>query len=136
MTHARNACLLVLLAALLILGACARSRAAPATDAAPSTREGRDSVFVEVVNDNYYDVRMHVIYPGGARHLVGTIAGNSRQVAVAIPWEPRALVIEVALIVGAGVYQSTPLDVTAGEVVEVRIPPNLDVSVFFRRVRK
>ena len=64
--------------ALLLLVACARSRAALETDAA-SIREGGDSVFVEVVNDNYYDARIHVVYDGGGRFTLGTVPGNQRQ---------------------------------------------------------
>jgi len=123
--------LLITVGVVLCGAACHRARAIAVQ---PGTEPVDDSVFVEVVNDNYYDVRVHVIYQGGARHSVGTITGNSRHAAVAIPWQPRALVIEIALIVGTGVYQSAALDVTAGDVVEVRIPPNLDVSAFFRRV--
>lgn len=102
----------------------------------PSDAPVPDSIFVEVINDNYYDARVHIIYESGARYSVGTIGGNTRQAAVALPWQPRALVIEIALIVGSGVYRSDALDVAAGDVVEVWVPPNLDVSVFFRRVSR
>jgi hypothetical protein len=125
--------LLVTAGIVLCGAACHRARA---VHGEPSKEPVDDSVFVEVVNDNYYDARVHVIYQRGARHSIGTIAGNSRHAAVAIPWQPRALVIELALIVGSGVFQSDALDVTAGDVVVVRIPPNLDVSAFFRRVGK
>lgn len=125
-------CALFIIAGAVLCGAaCHRGRA---VHVQPSKYPIGDSIFVEVINDNYYDARVHVIYQGGARHTVGTVTGNARQAAVAIPWQPRALVIEIALIVGTGVYQSIALDVTAGDVVEVRIPPNLDVSAFFRRV--
>lgn len=122
---------LLMMGVVLCGAGCHRARA---VQVQPSKDPVGDSIFVEVINDNYYDARVHVIYQSGARHSVGTVAGNARQAAVAIPWQPRALVIEVALIVGTGVYQSIALDVAAGDVVEVRIPPNLDVSAFFRRV--
>jgi hypothetical protein len=125
--------LLIAVGVVLWGAACHRARA---VHVQPSKEPVDDSVFVEVINDNYYDVRVHVVYQGGARHSIGTIVGNTRQAAVAIPWQPRALVIEVARIVGSGVYQSDALDVPAGDAVEVRIPPNLDVSAFFRRVGK
>lgn len=95
-----------------------------------------DSVFVEVVNDNYYDVRVHVVYDGGARFSLGTISGNKRQDAVAIAWYPRLLMVEVAVIIGGGVYLSDRVNAAAGDVVQVRIPPNIDASGFFRRVSR
>lgn len=124
-----------LITAGVVLGGAACQRRS-AVQVQPSKEPVSDSVFVEVVNDNYYDARVHVIYQGGARHSIGTIVGNTRHDPVAIPWQPRALVIEIALIVGSGVYRSDGLDVAAGDVVAVRIPPNLDVSAFFRRVGK
>jgi len=95
-----------------------------------------ESVFVEVVNDNYYDARVHTIYDGGGRHSLGTIAGNRRQIARAIPWQPRSLTVEVTLIIGGGVYRSDAIDVAAGDLVQVRVPANLETSGFFRRVRR
>ncbi len=121
-------------AGVVLCGAACHRR--PAVHVQPSKQPVGDSVFVEVVNDNYYDVRVHAIYQGGARHSIGTFGGNTRHAALAIPWQPRALVIELALIVGSGVYRSDGVDVAAGDVVAVRIPPNLDVSAFFRRVGK
>ncbi len=120
--------------ALLLLVACARSRAAPETNAAPSPREGGDSVFVEVVNDNYYDARIHIVYDGGGRFTLGTVPGNQRQPARAIPWQPRPLVAQVSLIIGGGTYQSDKIDAAPGAVIEIRVPPNLRESGFFRRI--
>ena len=119
--------------ALLVLVACARSRAALETDAA-SIREGGDSVFVEVVNDNYYDARIHVVYDGGGRFTLGTVPGNQRQPVRAIPWQPRPLVAQVSLIIGGGTYQSDRIDAAPGAVIEIRVPPNLRESGFFRRI--
>jgi hypothetical protein len=134
-TRAARAALAAAAAGLAWLGvACARARDAhvqPGTLGA-----ARDSVFVEVVNDNYYDARVHMIYAGGARHSLGTIAGNGRQPALAIPWQPRTLVVEVTLVIGGGVYRSDAIDVAPGDVVQVRVPANLDASGFFRRVRR
>lgn len=95
-----------------------------------------DGVLVEVINDNYYDARVHVIYDGGLRRSLGTIGGNGRQAKVAIPWQPRALVVEVTLIIGGGVYRSDRIHVSPGDVLEVRVPANIQSSGFFRRVRR
>lgn len=126
----------LLIAGVVLSGAACHRGGARAVQVQPGEAPVGDSVFVEVVNDNYYDVRVHIIYQGGTRHTVGVVGGNSRLDPVAIPWQPRALVIELALIVGSGIYRSDGLDVAAGDVVAVRIPPNLDVATFFRRVGK
>jgi len=131
----RAALALRLLLWLAVLGvACARPQAVRVQPSSGGVTP--ESVFVEVVNDNYYDVRVHTIYAGGARHSLGTIAGNQRQLAVAIPWQPRSLTVEVTLIIGGGVYRSDPIDVAAGDVVQVRVPVSLEASGFFRRVRR
>jgi hypothetical protein len=112
--------------------ACARSRDVAAE---PADSIG-DSVFVEVINDNYYDARIHVLYTGGAPYSLGTIPGNQRLPVRAIPWQPRSLVIEVSLIIGGGTYRSDRVDVARGAVLEIRVPANLRDSAFFRRVSR
>ena len=123
-------------ALLLVLVACAGSGAAPGPDAPAPAARGGDSVLVEVVNDNYYDARIHLVYDGGTRHSLGTVASNGRQAAKAIPWLPRPLYVEVTLVVAGGVYRSQAIDVIRGEVLEIRVPANLETSGFFRRVRR
>lgn len=93
-----------------------------------------DSVFVEVANDNYYDARVHVIFGGGARYSLGTIGGNRRQAELAIPWLPRSLQAEVTLITQGGVYLSDAVDVARGDLVQIRVPPDIQSSAFFRRI--
>jgi hypothetical protein len=123
--------LTIALAVVLAAGCARHGRVRPVElDAAPVP----DSVFVEVINDNYYDVRIHVVYDGGARVSLGTIGGHQRQGAVAIVWYPRALVVEVAMVIGNAVYVSDKLNVAAGDIFEVRVPPDLESSAFFRRV--
>jgi hypothetical protein len=118
---------------LALLGAaCARPQAARVQPSAGDVTP--DSVFVEVVNDNYYDARIHLIYDGGMRHSLGTIGGNWRQAGVAIPWQPRALFVDVTLIIGGGVYRSDRIHVSPGDVLEIRVPADLESSGFFRRV--
>ena len=95
-----------------------------------------DSVRVDVVNDNYYDARMHAVWAGGQRRSLGTIAGNGGRTRVALAWEPRALVFEVLLITEGSAYVSQSVDVTPGESIEVRVPVNIASSGFFRRVRR
>ena len=92
-------------------------------------------MFVEVINDNYYDARLYALYAGGARYPLGTVGGNLSQAQVAIPWTPRPLVVELFLVIGGGHYVSDVLSPQPGEVLQVRLPPNLDASGFFRRVR-
>jgi hypothetical protein len=119
--------------ALALVGAACGPRSAVRVEPAAALT-APDSVFVEIINDNYYDVRVHMIYEGGSRHSLGTIAGNRRQGAISILWQPRPLVAEVTVIIGGGVYLSDKVDVAAGDVVQIRVPPNIESSTFFRRV--
>lgn len=120
-------------ACLLLAAACAHGRS---ERGAPgfTNFDAPDTVYVEVINDHYYDARVHVLYDGGARYAVGTIGGNQRQDAVAIPWRPRALVVEVTMIIQGSVYRSQAVDAARGDVVEVRLPPNIETSGFFTRI--
>jgi hypothetical protein len=95
-----------------------------------------DSIYVEVVNDNFYDARVHAIYQGGARYTLGTIHGNGGHSETALAWQPRMLTFEVSFIIGGGAYVSHPVDVARGDVVEVRLPQNIEASGFFRRVSR
>jgi hypothetical protein len=121
--------------ALLVLSvACARRHGA--RTASGDTPAVPDSLFVEVVNDNYYDARVHLIYDGGGRHALGTVPGNGRQPVQAVPWYPRSLFVEVTLVIGGGVYRSQPIDAVEGDVLQIRVPANLANSGFFRRVSR
>jgi hypothetical protein len=93
-----------------------------------------DSIHVETINDNFYDARVHAVYGSGARRALGTIPGNGGTSEVAIPWEPRALVFEISFVISGAAYVTHPIDVTRGESLELRLPPNIDASGFFRRV--
>lgn len=95
-----------------------------------------DSIFVEALNEHFYDARIHAVYVGGQRRTLGTIAGNGGQIERALQWEPHALVFEVSFLISGARYVSYPLDVSRGELVEVRLPPNIDQSGFFRRVSR
>lgn len=130
--RARRAILVGLVTAGVLI-ACGRRKGADVqrTDV-PQTR---DSIFVQIINDNYYDSRVYVVFESGTRFPLGTVSGNGRQEPVAIPWMPRALRIELLIIIGGGRFVSDPLDTRPGELVEVRIPPNVDASGFFHRIR-
>jgi hypothetical protein len=125
--------LIVVVAGLALLSAsCARGKS--------GGRAGQlvqaDSIYIETLNDNFYEARIHAVYEGGQRRSLGTIAGNGGRSRTAIPWEPRALKFEVLFIIGGSAYVSYPVDVSSGESIEVRLPPNIDQSGFFRRVSR
>jgi hypothetical protein len=109
---------------------CAHHREGSQT-AGPGSSE---RVFIDVINDNYYDARIYAIYGGTARRALGTVPGNERRVALAIPWQPRALTFEVVLVVDGSVYRSESMNVAPGDVVQLRLPPNIATSGFFKRV--
>jgi hypothetical protein len=97
---------------------------------------GTQSIMVDVLNENYYDARIHAVYDGGHRRSLGTIAGNGGRARIALPWEPRALVFEVFLVTAGATYVSHPVDVVADESVELRVPLKIAASGFFRRVSR
>jgi hypothetical protein len=117
----------------LALGAACAGR----SDVQTGTPAGAgDSVRVETTNDYFYDARVHAVYGGGSRRALGTIPGNGGHSEVAIPWEPRDLVFEIAFVIGGASYVTHPMNVTRGESIELRLPPNIDASGFFRRVSR
>lgn len=95
-----------------------------------------DSIRVDLLNENYFATRVHAVFSGGQRRSLGTIDGNGGRTRMALAWEPRALVFEVLLITDGATYMSLPVDVAPGESIEVRVPPNIGESGFFRRVRR
>lgn len=97
-------------------------------------RAPADSIVVDVLNENYYAARIHAIYEGGQRRSIGTIPGNGGQARVALAWEPRSLIFEVLLVTEGSTYLSDPVDVAAGQAIDLRVPSNIRGSGFFRRV--
>jgi hypothetical protein len=53
-----------------------------------------------------------------------------------LAWEPRSLVFEVVFVTDGTAYASLPVDVSAGESIELRVPMNISGSGFFRRLRR
>lgn len=96
--------------------------------------EPPDSVLVQVVNDNFYDARIHAVWDGGQRVSLGTVAGNGNRAEASIRWEPRPIVFEILFIIGGTAYVSHPVEVERGDIIEVRLPRNIDMSGFFRRL--
>lgn len=95
-----------------------------------------DSVAVEVVNDNYFDARVYAIYAGGAKHPLGTIRSHNSESDLKIAWQPRRLAFEVHLVTGLRTYLSHEIDVSPGDYVQLRLPPDFEVSDTFRRVSR
>jgi hypothetical protein len=124
---------IVLAFLLLSVTACHRGGNADGGDAQPARP---DSIFVAALNEHFYDARVHAVYDGGQRRSLGTIPGNGGRSLTALPWEPRALIFEISFVIGGTAYISQPLDVTRGERVDLTLPPNIDESGFFRRVRR
>lgn len=117
-------------AALLILIAGCASRQ-ERDDAAVA-----ENIVIEAFNDHFYDARVHAVYTGGQRRSLGTVPGNGGSTRTALAWEPHALVFEVSFIISGAEYVSLPVEVTPGEHFELRLPPNIDQSGFFRRVTR
>lgn len=92
-----------------------------------------DSVYVELVNEHFNDARVHAIYAGGHRYTLGLVVGHSKAPLTAIPWQPHPLMLEVTFIAAGGPYYTEDLLLDPGDVITVRIPPNIETSAFFRR---
>ena len=95
-----------------------------------------DSIFVAASNENFYDARVHAVFAGGQRRSLGTIAGNGGRTQMALGWEPRALTFEISFVISGAAYVSYPVDVSRGQHIEVRLPPNIEQSGFFRRISR
>lgn len=106
----------------------------PVEPPAPDPR--RDSIDVEVINQNYYEANIYAIYGGSLRRRVGHVRGTGTRTNFVIPWHPRSLAFEIDFVIGPGTYLSDRVDVARGDAVELTIPPNIDESGFFRRVIK
>ncbi len=92
-----------------------------------------DSIYVAVTNDHYSDARVYVLYDGGARYSLGLIIGKTKGPLTAVLWQPRPLAFEISFIAAEGLFYSDDLLLEAGDVIQLRIPPNISSSAFFRR---
>lgn len=113
----------------IVLGGCAGLRSE-----APEPGLSPDSVYIQAVNDHFYDARIHAVYAGGQRRSLGTVHGNGGEAQLTIPWEPRALTFQIMFVVSGQTYLSLAMDVNRNERLELRIPPNIESSGFFRRI--
>ncbi len=95
----------------------------------------RQLVAVHVVNDNYYSARVRAFYDGGNQYIIGTVESHTTADTFEIPWDTGALWFEVDLITGPGRYLSEKVLVEPGDIVELRLPPDIEESGFFRRIR-
>lgn len=126
----------VLLSSLAIgVAACSRATSTP-VEYDPWAEEEPESVTVAITNDNFYDARIHALYDGGHRYSLGTVPGNGQQAEVTIRWAPQPIIFEITFIVSGAVYLSHPVQAQPGDIIEVRLPPNIEASGFFRRVRR
>jgi len=128
----KTAALVVLLACPVIaLAACGGGREVRVQRAAAPAVP--DSIYVEIVNNYFYDARMYALYGGGARYPLGIVVGKGEVVRAAIPWQPRRLTFDIYFIGESTEYYSDDLDLEPGDVVQLTIPPNIASSAFFRR---
>jgi hypothetical protein len=94
-----------------------------------------DTVYVEVINETMYEARVHAVYRGGSRYTLGTIDANKTVTGLEIPWQPRQLSFAIDLVIAPGAFRSDEVTVAREDLVELRIPANIQTSGFFVRVR-
>lgn len=92
-----------------------------------------DSIYVEIVNEHFYDARVYALYEEAARRPLGLVVGNTTAMPVALPWQPRPFVFEISFIAESGLYYTDQIMLDRGDVIQIRIPPNIATSAFFRR---
>lgn len=109
------------------LGA-ACSRSAPAMGGL--SPDVPDSVRIDVVNDNFYDADIFSEYEGDVRRRLGMVNGFSSR-SFSIPYRPAQLVMVMRLI-GAGEAVSNILAVNPGDILELRLLPDLHHKVVRR----
>jgi len=128
----RTATLAALLACPTIaLAACAGGREVRVQRAAAPA--AADSVYIEIVNNYFYDARVYALYGGGARYPLGIAVGKGEVMRGAVPWQPRRLTFDIYFIGESTEYYSDDLLLEPGDVVQLTIPPNIASSAFFRR---
>jgi len=113
--------------------ACSRKNNPSVVGATPAIA---DSVAVEVVNDNYYDARVYVVYAGGGKYPLGTVRSHTIESDLRFAWQPRHLAFEVHLVTGFQTYLSHEVDVAPGDYLQLRLPPNFEVSDSFTRISR
>ena len=75
----------------------------------PRERQARE-LTVHVQNQNFYDATLHAIGPGGSRHRLGRVPGNSED-TFTFRWTFLGLRIEISLLsVGATLTDELPVD--------------------------
>lgn len=118
--------------ALALAGTACATQAGGINVVRPEVPAARDSIAITVINDHWYDARVYAVYGGAMRYPLGVI-GNKREVGpIVIPWQIQELSMEVDLIIAPGRYVTDEILVQPGDIVELRIPPNISSSGFFR----
>ena len=97
------------------------------------TPHSADSIYVDVVNDYFYDARVYALYEGGHRYTLGIITGHSESPTTAVLWQARPIVFEISFIGAPGLYLSDELMLEPGDAIKLTTPPNIASSAFFRR---
>ncbi len=123
----------IVAALLLVVAACSRS--SPITIARGPAPLVRDSIIVTVINDHFYEARVHAVYNQGLRYPLGVMGMKRDNGPFTIPWHIEELAFEVDMITIPGRYVSDEILVQPGDLVELRIPPNIASSAFFTAIR-
>ena len=128
----RISALVLFVSAVCLLGAACGGNRGGIEVVHPESSSARDSVTISILNDHWYDARVHAVYGGAMRYPLGVV-GNKRDAGpFTIPWHVQPLAIEIDFIIESGRYVSDEILVDPGDLVELRIPPNIAASGFFR----
>ncbi len=117
-----------LTALVIALAACARG-GGEYDEFAP---EVPDEITLEVQNQNFYDATLYAV-SGTHRLRLGSVVGNG-QGTFQFQWPQPRMQVEIDLI-GVGSYLTDWISVDRGDILELRIEPDLDRTPPVRRRR-
>ena len=127
----RGARLRLVVLALAVLGACARNKS---DEAEADLEPAREPIRVHVRNENFLDVNVAVIASGVSRRL-GQVPGNGAadftvNYNVA---NGQSIYVSATPIGGNGRYTSPALNVSSGQMIEMRVASTLRQSTVIVR---
>jgi hypothetical protein len=123
------------IAAALVIVVMTCSRSSPITIGHTPNPLVRDSIIITVINDHFYEARVYAVYNQGLYYPLGVMGMKRESGPFTIPWHIEELAFEIDMITISGRYRSDEIPVEPGDLVELRIPPNIASSGFFTAIR-
>ena len=78
---------------------------------------------MHVINENFYDATIYAVDQGGTRQRLGIVSGHSEE-TFRFRWHTMEMSVEIRLL-AVGSTQTYSLPVNEGDVLELRVQPDL-----------